>query len=63
MPLWWSSGITDAIQLGLYNLPSFDPFDEIDPMIDSYSSNIDLITAIANLSAGEMCIFHPNLCR
>ena len=40
--------------------------DEIDPMIDSYSSNIDRdnqLTEIANLSADEMCISHRNLSR
>ena len=43
-----------------------DPFDEIDPMIDCYSSNIardNQLPAIAYLSADEMCISHPNLSR
>ena len=29
---WSAAGITDAIQFSLHNLPSIDPFDEIDPI-------------------------------
>ena len=61
--MFWGSlsitaGITDAIQL--------DAFDEIEQRIDSYSGNIgrdNQRTAIANLSADEMCISYRNLSR
>ena len=31
---WVSSGIKDAIDLGLQNLPSIDPFEQLDPMMN-----------------------------
>ena len=55
---WLSSGITDAIRLGLKNLPSLDPFDELDPMMkeveNDAEANVLRMTAIACLSAEEL---------
>ena len=51
---WRAVSIADAISLGLRNLPSIDPFDDIDSMlelgVDIGDGNIELITAVANLT-------------
>jgi hypothetical protein len=61
---WRAAVITDAINLGLENLPSIDPFEEIDPMVDSSASIIDRdnqqLTAVANLNADELSILNPS---
>ena len=61
---WLSSGITDAINLGLENLPSLDPFDELDPMMkeieNEAESNVLRMTAIACLSAEKLAILGSN---
>ena len=61
---WRAAGITDAINLGLENLPSIDPFEEIDPMVDSSASIIDRdnqqLMAVANLNADELSILNPS---
>ena len=42
------SGITDAIKLGLSNLPPIDPFNDIDPLVPG-NGRYDLIGAASNL--------------
>lgn len=48
-----SSGKTDVIKLGFENLPSLDPFDELDPMMNEVDndaeSNVLRMNAIACL--------------
>ena len=39
---WLSSGVWDAIRLGLNKLPSIDPFDNIVPMADTAGSTTSL---------------------
>ena len=57
---WRAAGIADALSLGLRNLPSTDPFDDIDPMlelgVDIGDRNIELITAVANLTTDELVL-------
>ena len=57
---WRAAGIADDISLGLRNLPSIDPFDYIDPMlelgVDIGDRNIELITAVANLTTDELVL-------
>ena len=60
---WRAAGITDAINLGLVNLASIEPFEEIDPMVDSSVSIFDRdnqqVTAVANLTADHLSIPRP----
>ena len=55
---WNASGIKDAIKLGTGKLPSLDPFEELDPMMneteDIAQSTMLRMTAIACLSIGEL---------
>ena len=55
---WNASGIKDAIKLGTGKLPSLDPFEELDPMMneteDIAQSTVLRMTAIACLSIGEL---------
>lgn len=61
---WVSSGIKDAINLGLQKLPSIDPFEELDPMIndteDVVRSNQLRMTAIACLTSEELSALGVN---
>ena len=45
---WLKSGITDAIKLGLSNLPPIDPFNDIDPLVPG-NERYDLIDVVSNL--------------
>ena len=39
---WKSAGILEAIRLGKDNMPSLDPFNDIDPLLEALSlSNLD----------------------
>ena len=55
---WNASGIKDAIKLGKEKLPSLDPFEELDPMMneteDIARSTVLRMTAIACLSIEEL---------
>ena len=61
---WRAAGITDAINLGLQNLPSIDPFDDIDPMlnpiVDIADQNNQVIKAVANLTVDELTLVVSN---
>ena len=58
---WTSSGIKDAINLGLENLPSIDPFENLDPMINEVQDINRLhnlrLTAIACLTKEDHVVF------
>ena len=41
---WKTSGIDDAIRLGTKNLPSLDPFQDIDPVMDLTANEDNLKT-------------------
>ena len=53
---WRAAGITDAINLGVENLPSIDPFDDIDPLVAPENDNNcdQLLQAISNLTTEEI---------
>lgn len=57
---WVSSGIKDAIDLGLQNLPSVDPFEQLDPMMndteDVVEANRLRMIAIACLTTEELSL-------
>ena len=55
---WNASGIKDGIKLGTEKLPSLDPFEELDPMMnkteDITRSTVLRMTAMACLSIEEL---------
>jgi hypothetical protein len=53
---WQASGITDAIALGLINLPSIDPFDDMDAMVESPSMDDGMLQSICKLTLDELSI-------
>ena len=48
---WEVSGITGAVELGVTKLPNFDPFDDIDPMLEEDCYDIPVIDSSAILRA------------
>ena len=50
---WEAAGIADAIRLGSKALPSLDPFDDIDPLIDQFDVSTD-INAVCNLTEEQI---------
>ena len=50
---WEAAGIADAIRLGSKVLPSLDPFDDIDPLIDQFDVSTD-INAVCNLTEEQI---------
>ena len=58
---WKAAGITDAIRLGLNNLPSMDPFDEIGPMQPSTASaDENQLAAISRITLEKIHVRYPN---
>ena len=59
---WVSSGIKDAIDLGLQNLPSIDPFEQLDPMMNDAEDVVEAsrprMIAIACLTISLSLIGH-----
>ena len=55
---WNASGIKNGIKLGTEKLPSLDPFEELDPMMneteDTAQSTVLRMTAVACLSIKEL---------
>ena len=53
---WKAAGITDAICLGLNNLSSVDPFDEMDPMLQPSTASADQnqLVAISRITLQEI---------
>ena len=47
---WLSSGVRDAIRLGLNKSPSVDPFDDIAPMTDMAGFTVSLPNSDFGLS-------------
>ena len=45
---WQKSGIADAINLGLSNLPQIDLFNDIDPLVPG-DEHYDLVDVVSNL--------------
>ena len=50
---WRAAGIQDAVKLGLKNLPTVDPFSDIDPMLDDPKSNGQNLDALCGTSQEE----------
>ena len=59
---WKAVGITNAIHLGLNNLPSVDPFDEMDPMLQPSTASADQnqLVAISRITLDEIQMRYPN---
>ena len=59
---WKAAGITSAIRLGLNNLPSVDPFDEMDPMLQPSTASADQsqLVAISRITLDEIQMRYPN---
>ena len=53
---WLSSGVWDAIRLGLNKLPLIDPFDDIAPMTDTAGFTISLRSSAFGLSNEEKSV-------
>ena len=51
---WVASGIADAVRLGLKELPTLDPFSDIDPIIDDDSTVETNLNAICSLAPDEI---------
>jgi len=49
-----ASGIADAVRLGLKELPTLDPFSDIDPIIDDDSTVETNLNAICSLAPDEI---------
>ena len=59
---WKAAGTTNAIRLGLNNLPSVDPFDEMDPMLQLSTASADQnqLAAISRITLDEIQMRYPN---
>ena len=53
---WFSSGVWDAIRLGLNKLPLIDPFDDIAPMTDTAGFTISLRSSTFGLLNEEKSV-------
>ena len=51
---WRAASILDAVNLGLRNLPTVDPFSDIDPMLDNPRSDSQNLDALCDISEGEI---------
>ena len=60
---WKAAGITNAICLGLHNLPSVDPFDEMDAMLQpsTASAGQNQLVVISRITLDETQMRYPNL--
>ena len=58
---WKAAGITSAIRLGLNNLPSVDPFDEMDSMVQPSTASADQnqLVAISRINLEEIQMRYP----
>ena len=50
---WEAAGIADAVRLGSKALPSLDPFDDIDPLIEQFDVSTD-INVVCNLTQEQL---------
>ena len=59
---WKAAGTTNAIRLGLNDLPSVDPFDEMDPMLQLSTASADQnqLAAISRITLDEIQMRYPN---
>ena len=59
---WKAVGITNAIHLGLNNLPSVDLFNEMDPMLQASTASADQnqLVAISRVTLHEIQMRYPN---
>ena len=59
---WKAAGITDAVHLGLNNLPSVDPFNEMDPMLQPSTASADQnqLVAISRFTLDKIQMRYPN---
>jgi len=51
---WRASGIEDAVKLGSNNLPTVDPFSDLDPMLDGSISKGQNLNALCHMSEDEI---------
>ena len=51
---WRAAGIQDAVKLGLNSLPSIDPFNDLDPMLDGSVSSGHNLDALCLISEDEL---------
>ena len=51
---WVASGIADTVRLGLKELPTLDPFSDIDPIMDEDSTVETNLNAICSLAPDEI---------
>ena len=54
MSEWRAAGILDTVNLGLRNLPTVDPFSDIDPMLDNPRSDGQHLDELCDMSEGEI---------
>ena len=50
---WRATGIADAVQLGVKNLPCIDPFNDIDPMLTTHTSEATNLEAMCNITEAK----------
>ena len=51
---WRAAGIQDAVKLGLNNLPTVDPFSDLDLMLDGSISDGQNLDALCHMSEDEI---------
>ena len=57
---WLSAGIRDSIRLGLNKLPSIDPFDDIDPMMETTIPEANL-RSVCHLEEEEVGVAYSQM--
>ena len=53
---WRAAGIQDAVKLGLKNLPTVDPYSDIDLMLDDSTSDGQNLDALCGMSEEEISV-------
>ena len=53
---WKAVGIQDTVKLRLKNLPTADPFSDIDPMLDDQRSDRQNLDALCGMSQEEISV-------
>ena len=53
---WRAAGIQDAVKLRLRNLPTVDPFRDIDPMFDDPRSDGQNLDTLCSMSQDEVSV-------
>ena len=58
---WRAAGIQDAVKLGFKNLPTIDPFSDIDPILDDPRSDGQNLDALRGMSQEEISVAYLQL--